>query len=391
MGILKKITICTFALAICLVMFAGCGDDSAVDDETANVPADIIEDAENQPDTEDSSTVPASVVYYNAEDGIDDVVISDEEAVGLMEEINTGLGILLPHEEGFPNYPDNYGGAYYNGQICVCLTENTREIRDTYRSLVSIPGALTFKDVSHPYNFLYDLMMEVSNEDNALLANSIAVNEKNNCVDVGISADTFDSIKEKILKVLDEDKIGAITFIKEAPAGISSEDIDDPFPDKELTQEEIDYIWLVENLDLEEHYGSDRSIIYTSFDGSNEYPATIYFSFTFGAKYNLHGWASDTSFWLGDLDIVNNKVTLTPNPELMDPDLAEPVDPDQCEKIVFDLVDGNKLAFNAELSSDDVEYDLVLVGPGQKAPDIDGMVFEPDIRQSMQYNFDGFE
>ena len=55
MDILKKITICTFALAICLVMFAGCGDDSAVDDETANVPADIIEDAENQSGAEDSS------------------------------------------------------------------------------------------------------------------------------------------------------------------------------------------------------------------------------------------------------------------------------------------------------------------------------------------------
>ena len=99
----------------------------------------------------------------------------------------------------------------------------------------------------------------------------------------------------------------------------------------------------------------------------------------------LEGWSSDPGLWSGDFEIEEGKVILKPSPdkESFETDSAE-------EMIVFDIVEGNKLAFDAEASSDGVEYELVLVGPGESAPDINGMLFEPDAKESLGYNF-GFE
>ncbi len=334
----------------------------------------------------DSQTERKVIDFDNAEDGIDDVVINEQDAINLMDEINAGLGILLPHEEGFPNYPESYGGSFFNGQqLCVCLADNTRENRDLYRNLVSIPGALRFKEVHDPYNYLYQLMMKISDGDQGSETTSVSVNEKNNCVDIGIPADEYDTVKESISEGLGSDELQSVEFVIEAPADISASDIDNPYPEVELTQEEIDFIWTLENLEFEEHFGSSRTIIYTCSDESKGAPSRIAFFFTYGKKYMLEGWSSNPGFWSGDFEIEEGKVILKPSPDeaTFDTDNSE-------ERIVFDIVEGNKLSFDREASSDGVEYELVLVGPGASAPDINGMLFEPDAKESLGYNF-GFE
>ena len=99
----------------------------------------------------------------------------------------------------------------------------------------------------------------------------------------------------------------------------------------------------------------------------------------------LEGWSSNPGFWSGDFEIAEGKVILKPSPDEATFETDSPE-----EKIVFDIVEGNKLSFNAEASSEGVEYELVLVGPGESAPDINGMLFEPDAKESLGYNF-GFE
>ena len=358
----KKYLVLLITLSLALLLFIGCG---ANDSDTTGE-SDFIEE------------------------DIDDVMISEEEANDLMNEINAGLEIKLPHEEGYPNYPDTFGGSYYNGQLCVLLTEDSLENRSTYRSLVSIPGGLSFREVDNSYNDLYDLMMRSSGLDQAADTTSIAVNDRTNLVDIGISADMYEAVSESISKKLSSNDISMINFIKEAPADTSASDVYNPFPDVELTKEEIDYIWSIENLSLEEQYGTGKGIVYTCFDESKGPTARLYFNFLIGKRYNLHSWGADPSVWMGDFEIADNKVILRLNQDTIDPEADGTIESDQDIKITFDIVDNNKLAFNAKESYDAAAHDLVLVGPGAKAPDIDGLLFEPDVKASLELWIDRF-
>ncbi len=121
----------------------------------------------------------------------------EKPAVDAYEEIIDGLGILLPHEKDFPNFPENYGGAYYeNEKLILCLTDNCEENQNIYNELVSDPSVIVYREVSNSYNDLYNLMMEISKSEFASEISCVGVNELENTVDIGVPKENRDVIGE---------------------------------------------------------------------------------------------------------------------------------------------------------------------------------------------------
>ena len=125
----------------------------------------------------------------------DDFVISSEmqavfdaqaPAIHAYEEILEGLDIAIPSDPMYPNYPDEYGGAYYQDeQLYICLTEDTEDNREKYLSLTTEDSVVRFTTVDHSYNDLYELSLQVAENYGATIS-SVGVDIKGNAVDVGI-------------------------------------------------------------------------------------------------------------------------------------------------------------------------------------------------------------
>lgn len=102
-------------------------------------------------------------------------------------QILDSFGGLLPHDPGYPGYPDEFGDAYYeDGYIVVCLTDSSQEMQEKYRNLVDTPEILRFREVAYSYNDLYALQEAVSSIQDLNFA-SIGVNVMENQVEIGIS------------------------------------------------------------------------------------------------------------------------------------------------------------------------------------------------------------
>ena len=96
------------------------------------------------------------------------------------------FGILLPHQEGFPNYPAEFGDAYYeDGYLWVCLTDDSPEVRQKYLDAVDRPQVLQFRKVDYGYNALYRLSMVIADTKGVDFA-SVGPNVMENRVDVGV-------------------------------------------------------------------------------------------------------------------------------------------------------------------------------------------------------------
>ena len=96
------------------------------------------------------------------------------------------FGILLPHQEGFPNYPAEFGDAYYeDGYLWVCLTDDSPEVRQKYLDAVDCPQVLRFRKVDYGYNALYRLSMVIADTKGVDFA-SVGPNVMENRVDVGV-------------------------------------------------------------------------------------------------------------------------------------------------------------------------------------------------------------
>ena len=96
------------------------------------------------------------------------------------------FGILPPHEEGFPNYPAEFGDAYYeDGYLWVCLTDDSPEVRQKYLDAVDCPQELRFRKVDYGYNELYRLSMAIVDTAGVDFA-SVGPNVMENRVDVGV-------------------------------------------------------------------------------------------------------------------------------------------------------------------------------------------------------------
>ncbi|MDY3281802.1 hypothetical protein [Dysosmobacter sp.] len=109
-----------------------------------------------------------------------------EAAIDAYSQLMDHFGILLPHEEGFPNYPAGFGDAYYeDGYLWVCLTDDSPEVRQKYLDAVDCPQVLQFRKVDYGYNELYRLSMAIVDTAGVDFA-SVGPNVMENRVDVGV-------------------------------------------------------------------------------------------------------------------------------------------------------------------------------------------------------------
>lgn len=112
---------------------------------------------------------------------------TQDEVITAYNELLTAFGTPLPHEPGYPGYPEEFGDAYLeDGCLVICLTENTRKMRDAYRDRVSQPELLCFVEVEHSYNNLYALQMALNAADPIDGIASYGVDVMENCLSVGI-------------------------------------------------------------------------------------------------------------------------------------------------------------------------------------------------------------
>lgn len=120
------------------------------------------------------------------------------------------FGILMVHEEGFPNYPEEFGDAYYqDGFLWLCLTEDTPEVRQKYLDAVTQPEVLQFRQVDYGYNDLYKLSMAITRDD-GIEFTSVGPNVMENRVDVGIpDLDRAQEFLSRITDALPEELVQA--------------------------------------------------------------------------------------------------------------------------------------------------------------------------------------
>ena len=96
------------------------------------------------------------------------------------------FGILPSHEDEFPNYPAEFGGAYYeDGFLWVCLTDDSPAVHRKYLDAVDCPQVLRFRKVDYGYNDLYRLSMAIVDTEGVDFA-SVGPNVMENRVDVGV-------------------------------------------------------------------------------------------------------------------------------------------------------------------------------------------------------------
>ena len=152
---------------------------------------------------------------------------SQELAQRAYEQILDSFGGLLPHDPGYPGYPEEFGDAYYeDGCIVVCLTDNSQEMQEKYRALVDTPELLRFREVDYSYNDLYALFEAVTRTE-GLAAASVGVDVEENQVVVGIpdlsaGEEALAAIREGLPQEL-EDRFSQlpITFREEDYATLS--------------------------------------------------------------------------------------------------------------------------------------------------------------------------
>ena len=148
--------------------------------------------------SEDTSLVGCSVYHlarYPASDAICilerdgqySIYVAEEAPAKLAyDEILALLEIVPPDDPRFPNYPETYGGAYYEGEkLHLCLTDVSEETTKAYAALVSDPDVLEYELVAHPYNDLYNATMLIARNSGASFS-SIAVDVRGNAVVVGL-------------------------------------------------------------------------------------------------------------------------------------------------------------------------------------------------------------
>ena len=136
-------------------------------------------------------------------------------AIAAYEEIVTSFG------DGA--YPAEFGDAYLeDNYLWVCLTDDSEQMRETYRALTDDPEILRFRKVDYGYNDLQALQDAIVDTPGIDFA-SVGVSVMENQVDVGIpdldrEQETLELIREHLPSELAE------KFPAELPVAISQED-----------------------------------------------------------------------------------------------------------------------------------------------------------------------
>ena len=120
-------------------------------------------------------------------------------------------------------YPAEFGDAYLeDNYLWVCLTDDSEQMRETYRALTSDPEILRFRKVIYGYNDLRALQESIVDTPEIVFA-SVGVDVTENRVDVGIpdldrEQETLELIREHLPPELAE------KFSEELPVEIVQED-----------------------------------------------------------------------------------------------------------------------------------------------------------------------
>lgn len=132
----------------------------------------------------ESASLPMNT--FPVSDTVSEQILKEQPAIRAYEEINTRLGIVDPSNPSFPNYPDNFGGAYYEDEkLHIFLTENTPQTQQEYTSLVSNPSVLVFETANYSYNELYEGTLLIAAEADSSFS-SVCVDVPNNEISIGL-------------------------------------------------------------------------------------------------------------------------------------------------------------------------------------------------------------
>lgn len=131
---------------------------------------------------------------------------TQDDVITAYNELLADFGTPLPHEPGYPGYPEEFGDAYLeDGCLVVCLTENTRKMRDAYRERVSQPELLRFREVAHSYNDLYALQLAIDIPED-IEWSSCGIDVSENRLSVGIpDISNADALREQIIDRLPQE------------------------------------------------------------------------------------------------------------------------------------------------------------------------------------------
>jgi len=112
--------------------------------------------------------------------------IGQEAANDAYNAILNSFNAPLPHEPGYPGYPEEFADAYLaDGLLHICLTDDSEEMRKKYLALVDIPNSIQFHLVEHSYNDLHALLMAAIKTE-GLEFSGMGINVITNRVEVGI-------------------------------------------------------------------------------------------------------------------------------------------------------------------------------------------------------------
>ena len=184
--------------------------------------------------SDDASLIGCSVYHlarYPASDAICiverngqySVYVAEEEPAKLAyDELLALMEIVPPDDPSYPNYPDTYGGAYFEGEkLHLCLTDVSESVTGTYAAMVSNPDVLVYEPVSDSYNDRYNTTLLIARSSEAPFS-SIAVDVMSNAVVVGLpfSRDdaAFEAAQQQIQAVLDDGRNITVHYVEEGQA-----------------------------------------------------------------------------------------------------------------------------------------------------------------------------
>lgn len=152
---------------------------------------------------------------------IEKQIQKEQVAIITYNEILEKLDIALPHEENYPNYPEEFGGCYYkDGYLCVRLTEDTDEIKEKYLTLVTYPKVIIFEKVENSYNELYNLSKTIVDSQKVSF-NYVGPDVCSNKVKMGvfdISDVQVQNMFEGLTSTYSTDTINEMLIVEESPA-----------------------------------------------------------------------------------------------------------------------------------------------------------------------------
>lgn len=145
-------------------------------------------------------------------------IAKEQPAINAYDQINSALGIVPASDPSFPNYPNDFGGAYYQDEkLVICLTNNSSDHQQFYLNLVDNPDVIRFETVDYSYNDLYSLSLDIA-DSIASSVSSVSVDIPSNEIVVGAPSNALSTIPNTISEI-----DAPIKFVEEDQSSVSAE------------------------------------------------------------------------------------------------------------------------------------------------------------------------